>query len=32
VKQLIEDNPELMEELEAKIKAVVTPELLEDKE
>lgn len=32
VKQLIEDNPELMEELETKIKAVVTPELLEDKE
>lgn len=32
VKQLIEDNPELMEELEAKIKAVVTPDLLEVKE
>lgn len=32
VKQLIEDNPELMEELEVKIKAVVTPELLEEKE
>jgi recombination protein RecA len=32
VKQLIEDNPELMEELEMKIKAVVTPELLEEKE
>lgn len=32
VKQLIEDNPELMEELEVKIKAVVTPDLLEDKE
>jgi recombination protein RecA len=31
VKQLIEDNPELMEELEVKIKAVVTPELLEEK-
>lgn len=31
VKQLIEDNPELMEELEAKIKAVVTADLLEEK-
>lgn len=31
VKQLIEDNPELMEELEAKIKAVVTADLMEDK-
>jgi recombination protein RecA len=31
VKQLIEDNPELMEELEVKIKAAVTPELLEEK-
>jgi recombination protein RecA len=29
VKQLIEDNPELMEELETKIKAVVTGDLLE---
>ncbi len=31
VKQLIEDNPELMEELETKIKAVVTADLLEEK-
>ncbi len=31
VKQLIEDNPELMEELEMKIKAVVTADLLEEK-
>lgn len=31
VKQLIEDNPELMEELETKIKAVVTSDLLEEK-
>lgn len=32
VKQLIEDNPELMEELETKIKSVVTADLLEEKE
>lgn len=31
VKQLIEDNPELMEELETKIKAVVTADALEEK-
>ncbi len=31
VKQLIEDNPELMEELEVKIKAVVTADLLDEK-
>lgn len=31
VKQLIEDNPELMEELEMKIKSVVTADLLEEK-
>lgn len=31
VKQLIEDNPELMEELETKIKAVVTADLMEEK-
>jgi recombination protein RecA len=31
VKQLIEDNPELMEELEAKIKAVVSADLMEEK-
>jgi recombination protein RecA len=31
VKQLIEDNPELMEELEMKIKAVITSDLLEEK-
>ena len=31
VKQLIEDNPELMEELEMKIKAVVTADLLDEK-
>ncbi len=31
VKQLIEDNPELMEELEMKIKAVLTADLLEAK-
>ncbi len=30
VKQLIEDNPELMEELEVKIKAVVTADLLDE--
>lgn len=30
VKQLIEDNPELMEELEMKIKAVVTADLLDE--
>ena len=31
VKQLIEDNPELMEELETKIKAVVTADLMDEK-
>ncbi len=31
VKQLLRDNPELMEELEAKIKATVTAEKLEEK-
>jgi recombination protein RecA len=31
VKQLIEDNPELMEELEVKIKALVTADLLDEK-
>jgi recombination protein RecA len=31
VKQLLRDNPELMDELEAKIKQVVTAEKLEDK-
>ncbi|HCN82996.1 MAG TPA: recombinase RecA [Sphingobacteriaceae bacterium] len=31
VKQLLRDNPELMDELEAKIKATVTAEKLEDK-